>query len=347
MSKEADFYEILGVDTSATRPEIQRAYRRRAKLTHPDMPGGSHHEFELVELAKTVLLDPIKRVRYDQQRRATLADTILESRAPDVGSAGNITSGFVPSNDSEVAAVVTMSRLLRVEPWILLAPWRYGDKLSLYHDRLVEIFQSQHRELVALGIEIGLSTDQLVDLVRPILVAEEAPPSSEPTSSRSFPTVGLLEIDRSLDRLLLELAIAEHVSGAAVARAQRETSSSASVVLVVRDVARGVIASELDAIASVFDRREGISGSRWVIVEHMDRYDKLLSSILSEAAHLEGFQLSIQSAQTLSAIGRVDIDLHIHSESGDCRPALLPWLDAIQLLICDHDVSVEVDVSFQ
>lgn len=36
MARKSDFYEILGIEPGATPEEVKRAYRERAKSTHPD-----------------------------------------------------------------------------------------------------------------------------------------------------------------------------------------------------------------------------------------------------------------------------------------------------------------------
>ena len=64
-----DFYEILGVNKSATPEEVKKAYRKKAIEFHPDKnPGDKEAEenFKLAAEAYEVLSDPQKKARYDQ-----------------------------------------------------------------------------------------------------------------------------------------------------------------------------------------------------------------------------------------------------------------------------------------
>lgn len=61
----ADLYDVLGVDRSASADELKRAYRRKARESHPDA-GGDEEQFKAVTHAYEVLSDASRRARYDQ-----------------------------------------------------------------------------------------------------------------------------------------------------------------------------------------------------------------------------------------------------------------------------------------
>ncbi|HTT15694.1 MAG TPA: J domain-containing protein [Thermoplasmata archaeon] len=65
-----DYYEILGVPKTASEDEIKQAYRKLARLYHPDVakenPKVAEEKFKELSEAYEVLVDPAKRQRYDQ-----------------------------------------------------------------------------------------------------------------------------------------------------------------------------------------------------------------------------------------------------------------------------------------
>lgn len=60
-----DLYETLGVSKSADADEIKRAYRQKAKETHPDVTDGDQAAFQSVALAHRILSDAERRAKYD------------------------------------------------------------------------------------------------------------------------------------------------------------------------------------------------------------------------------------------------------------------------------------------
>lgn len=81
---ELDPYQVLGIDASATDEQVREAYRRLARLVHPDTaPAWEEEEacnrwMRMLNEAYAVLGDPLKRAQYDRTR---------QSRAPSRGGA--------------------------------------------------------------------------------------------------------------------------------------------------------------------------------------------------------------------------------------------------------------------
>lgn len=70
-----DYYEILQVPATATSAEIKTAYRRLAKIFHPDKNAGSpaaEEKFKQVKEAYETLINPLRRRKYDEKRNRSL-----------------------------------------------------------------------------------------------------------------------------------------------------------------------------------------------------------------------------------------------------------------------------------
>ena len=73
-------YETLGVPPTATAAELRRAYRKRARATHPDH-GGDAEQFKAVNAAYECLRDPVRREQYDKFGAASERVTTLRQQA--------------------------------------------------------------------------------------------------------------------------------------------------------------------------------------------------------------------------------------------------------------------------
>lgn len=77
-----DYYEVLGVQKTATQEELKKAYRRLAMQYHPDRNQGdtsAEEKFKEIGEAYSILSDPEKRQRYDTYGHAG-------AEMPDFGS---------------------------------------------------------------------------------------------------------------------------------------------------------------------------------------------------------------------------------------------------------------------
>jgi molecular chaperone DnaJ len=75
-TEKRDYYEVLGVEQSATDEEVKRAYRKLAVKFHPDKnPDDPHSEERFKELGEAydVLIDSNKRAAYDRFGHAAFA----------------------------------------------------------------------------------------------------------------------------------------------------------------------------------------------------------------------------------------------------------------------------------
>ena len=96
-----DYYDVLGINRSASDSDIKSAYRKLAKKYHPDKNAGDNsaaEKFKEIGEAYAVLSDPEKRKVYDQFGHA---GQVPPGGYPGGGFSGGDFSGFDPSQFSD------------------------------------------------------------------------------------------------------------------------------------------------------------------------------------------------------------------------------------------------------
>ncbi|MSR70869.1 molecular chaperone DnaJ [Candidatus Kaiserbacteria bacterium] len=69
MSDKRDYYELLGVQKSASKEEIKKAFHKLAHKYHPDKKEGDADKFKEVSEAYSILSDDKRRAEYDSYGR--------------------------------------------------------------------------------------------------------------------------------------------------------------------------------------------------------------------------------------------------------------------------------------
>src|SRR5688572_26209477 len=93
MSSKRDYYEVLEVERTATVEEIERSYKRLARLYHPDRNIGdpqASEKFKEATEAHEVLAHEEKRARYDRYGHAG-----VNGEAAEFGPAGSTFTDIV------------------------------------------------------------------------------------------------------------------------------------------------------------------------------------------------------------------------------------------------------------
>lgn len=83
-----DYYSVLGVERTASKDEIKKAFHKLAHKHHPDKSGGDDAKFKEVNEAYQVLSDDKKRAQYDQYGQT------FDGAGPGQGYGGFDPSGF-------------------------------------------------------------------------------------------------------------------------------------------------------------------------------------------------------------------------------------------------------------
>lgn len=110
VNPEPDYYEILGVDSTATQEEIDKAFRKARRDNHPDKAGASAWAFRLVETAYETLKDADSRAAYDEAQRSGTAPSATSSAPSTPPPSSASTEPPAPSRAATTTAPTTATQ---------------------------------------------------------------------------------------------------------------------------------------------------------------------------------------------------------------------------------------------
>jgi molecular chaperone DnaJ len=93
---KSDYYELLGVQRTASDAEIKRAFRTLARELHPDVSAAPDAELRFRDVAEAfeVLSDPERRATYDRFGKAGLRRGGFEPAFTDFGNLSDVFAAF-------------------------------------------------------------------------------------------------------------------------------------------------------------------------------------------------------------------------------------------------------------
>ncbi len=80
MTKQSSLYDKLGINKNASKEEIKKAYRSKAKENHPDKKGGDNEKMTEITHAYDILSNDKKKERYDstgQEKETPFAERFM------------------------------------------------------------------------------------------------------------------------------------------------------------------------------------------------------------------------------------------------------------------------------
>lgn len=171
-----DYYKILGIDKTASREEIKKAYRKLARKHHPDLNPNDKNaktNFQQINEANEVLSDPEKRKKYDQYGSDWKhAEQFEKAQHNQEASSGSERTGFSGTQfegdfsdffNSMFGGTVNAGRSRQVK-------YRGEDYTTELHLNLTDVYETHKRTLTINGktiritIPAGIENGQIIKI---------------------------------------------------------------------------------------------------------------------------------------------------------------------------------------
>ncbi|KAI8004634.1 Chaperone protein dnaJ 10 [Camellia lanceoleosa] len=161
MVKETEYYDVLGVTSSASEEEIRKAYYIKAKQVHPDKNPNdpqAAERFQVLGEAYQVLSDPGQRDAYDRNGKYCISSELFEDYIGHLAVASMASSELASESDNpeplhEKLKAVQKEREEKLARKLrdLLQQYVRGDKVGFIHCAESEAERLSH---AAFGVDI-------------------------------------------------------------------------------------------------------------------------------------------------------------------------------------------------
>lgn len=143
-SGEPDYYEILNLEKDASFDQVNRAFRKRSRTCHPDRNKGKQDEFHVLNDARQILTDGVRRVAYNLRKFGSSLEKWKGSEAHALEEAFYADLGTVEGeNHVSKPPPIVVNYALSMEEWMrdpsVCVRGRREEEAPLYGNRSVGI----------------------------------------------------------------------------------------------------------------------------------------------------------------------------------------------------------------